>query len=416
MRRVLAVGIGMLMVLVSIVGYARVSVVGYARAVDVMNANTQQNLTLEVYVPHIVNWWLNDTSDTHCYASSNPAAVNARALDADNVTEYKFTVIVRHALGYDNILCLDIFAWYDEGDDATYLTYGAYGTDPSGHNETQPGGNRNLHLRWNYTGADNYYIKWPRPTSNPNGAEVYLGTAGNADIPSGAPSGADGYRKLSISFRPNYQFWFANASGLAMDLSTGYNDDYTWNIKIIAYDEDNGKYDEANNVGINCAASDPFESGNIGLGEFCVYKMVGIKSMGIEPQGKGRPGQIVTLSAGVVRYYANVDYWVNATVTDLVGQNTGKKIGVTNVSTKGGQISAYIPLTDSNKDGTSDVITYFGVPPQSPYPRNADGWFSNGSRVNENFGTLWRVNIPLGTVEDTYVGTITYTIEADPAP
>lgn len=41
-----------------------------------------------------------------------------------------------------------------------------------------------------------------------------------------------------------------------------------------------------------------------------------------------------------------------------------------------------------------------------------NGYFTNGSNVNETFVVNWWVDIPLGTPEGTYVGTITYIIEA----
>ena len=161
----------------------------------------------------------------------------------------------------------------------------------------------------------------------------------------------------------------------------------------------------------------------------------GISQVGqkISPDGTDYKLPILTTtSKGLLAcYMLSMADWNVYMVRGRPGSAAAWETGLTQISSNGDNVGLTVPWSSSNYNpvmGDIDLVyvdiggdmwlvkmdlTPLSIDWAATWIEPiANGWFTNGSKANETLQVKWWVDIPFGTPEGTYIGTITYIIEA----
>lgn len=320
-----------------------------AEALDITtytDTNTTINVTVYNNEPQI-NWY--DLQN-----SSGISKLNDR-IDVDE--EYTFIVNITSDQGWADVEYINITAWFDQGDDATYNNY-------TGHNTTNAGGNLNMFLQYdNSTETASYNMLWPDD-------EVTQGAMTETNISTDT-------HNISFAFTPRYQVRYAPGDGGWT--SSGFDDAWSWNFNISIDDDD----------GYNNSVED----------EYGVYMYTHIAQTTENPSGSGTPGQDdVALNPHTnVTTQCNANYSLSTNVSNLSDGN-GHYIQNTSLSAQGGSLGR------TNFGGAGPLYIYGGA---ASYRNHLVNTFEDTVEIS-----YW-VNISLGTIAGNYSSKVTYIINGE---
>ena len=356
--------------------------------------NTNTAVTTDVVKPH-----LNEVNMTDEYGN----CVLNHQLDVDK--KYTFFINASYQNGWDKIGGMDIYAWYDFGDESRQ------------YNDTQ-GGNLNFHLHYTPDTNGNYLngrwsLEWPK-----NGEvtliDWYTTYESNGGGGGGTPLSTD-YFLLYVNISLGPQVRYANGTDKTTGIgfppnpgpaqnqsnpSQAFNNPHSWNFNVTLYDKNNPS------------------TNDVKYDEFGVYAYTEIIASG-NPTGVGSPGSYIYLSPDshlVVR--ANRNYSVTVSIDDLVDSQGTHIIGRSNVS-----------VYNSDAGGDSSIS---GISQWERFPSNGgplyvwgtsthhmwalnDGTCSVGMNPGYNPDTdytiiQWEITIPPATPEGTYTSVISFEI------
>jgi hypothetical protein len=347
------------------------------------------NIQVDTLYPHISYIELYD-------AGSNASRLNGQ-VDVDPGTgsvEYDLVARVWHNTGNASVRQVEAYLWRDNG--TSEAQPGAFDT---------PGfGNLRMHFVW-WRDNNTFFQYYPTGPQRETTLDI-PGCNWTLDV--------DG-RNVTVRFRfsPHQQVRWANSSGdgWAEPAGTRYDgavpgwspedqsdvaalDDFgSWNIHV-----------EARDVG--GAIADAWD-------EFGLFKYTYIGSSGLpgggNVYGSGPPNTARWLNpVGNVTFCANVDYQLAINCTDLIGQNLGQTIFVTDVSVRGGDLVAQTNFTAPGVP----VFLFGSALPSYHVPLN-DSRVTTTSSADGDPGTpesvFYRCWIP-SVPEDYYKGTLTYSV------
>ncbi len=311
---------------------------------------------------------------------------------------YTFFINGSYGRGWDFVGGIDIYAWYDNGNDST------------NYNDTQ-GANLNFRLHFYpdatdpFNNSGTWELLWP--VNSEVTLEGWYQTV--EDGPSGTPGVNDpnDYYLLRVNVTFGPQIRYAPGDG-TWDVSTNQsdrlvslNDPYSWNFNITIYDADDPtvrqtKYDE---FGIY------------------IYTEISVQN---NPSGMGAPGTTIELlPSSHIGIRTNIEYLVVVNITDLKNATGGRSISRSNVEVRNptannDTFASYIwdwtPFSDpaplyvwgNNSSGTV-------MPPLANGTCTA-GYFYGYDAAIIYTTVEWRLTIPPNTPEDEYRSTITYEI------
>lgn len=301
---------------------------------------------------------------------------------------YYFYINASYSQGWDKVN-MDIYAWYDNGDDTT------------NYNDTQ-GANLNFKLHYVPDTTD--------PVNNSGIWTLVYPTTGEVTLENWNDVCVDGtaygifHLYVNITLGP--QIRYAPGDGTWNNATDQYNrtsslnDINSWNFNVTVYDSSlttarQTRYDE--------------------FGVFA-YTEVGASQ---NPSGAGPPGSTITLNPeSQVAIRANRNYYVTVNVTDLknaTGAETIPRANIEVINSHGdasgnSDISAWTAFSGSGPLwlwGVSAGPTY--MPPMDNGTCTAG--LSSGYDTSTTYTPVsWRVNVPPTTPEDHFTATITYEI------
>ncbi|MCK5112838.1 MAG: hypothetical protein KAQ84_04785 [Thermoplasmatales archaeon] len=278
--------------------------------------------------------------------------------------EHKFCITISSDQGWDDIDYIDISAWYDNGSEST--TY---------NNSGNLGGNLNMLLQYeNTTGVANYTMLWPDD-------EV---TKGNfIETVETDPNGSAGFtecRNLTFLFTPGYQLRYAPGDGSWNNITSAFNDIWSWNFKISVTDSGED-------------ASGPSTVSVID--EFGVYSYTEIVSAGM-PSIQGIPGNESAASSVNITTRSNVNYSLSVDI-DTFLHKTHPTANMSNQTmlVQGGNLTTFTNFT-----GSGPIYLY------GSSTTSVDAEDNNTSKIINNVG--YKCNIPFGQLPGDYYATIYY--------
>ncbi len=280
--------------------------------------------------------------------SSGASKLNAQI---DVNSEYHFIVNVTHPNGWTRVNNVTIRAWFDFGSESTV------------YNGTR-GGNINLFMVYDRA-SGTFSLKWP------TGGEVTLGTCIDTAIDSNT-------HLLEFYFTPGAQFRYAPGDG-TWNSGPGLNDINSWNFEINVTDT-GGWYDSVED-------------------EFGVYRFTSVSASG-NPRATGYPGLTYVMSPSTtVTYSSNADFRLNVSIDDLWNSANTASISAANVAINW---TGHVPNSYVYFTGAGSPIWIFGSPSSfEPAPLNG---------TSQTITVYWRIDIPAGTLPDTYSSPVNYTI------
>jgi hypothetical protein len=348
------------------------------------------NIEVDTLFPHISYIDLYD-------AGTTSSRLNGQ-VDVDPGTssvQYDLEARVWHNTGQASIRQVEAFLWRDNGT-----------------SEAQPGafdaggfGNLRMHFVW-WRDNNTFFQYYPTGPQRETTLDV---------VNSNWTIEGDG-RNITVrfTFSPHQQVRWANSSGDGWAELPGTRFDGRlppgWNAEdqsTVAALDDFGSWNihvEARDVGN--AIADAFD-------EFGLFKYTYIGSSGLpgggNVYGSGPPNTARWLSpAENVTFCANVDYRLSINCTDLIGQNLGQTIFVTDVSVRGGDLVAQTNFTAPGVP----VFLFGSALPAYHAPLNYSR-VTTTSSADGNPGTwepvVYRCWIP-SVPEDYYKGTLTYSV------
>ena len=188
-----------------------------------------------------------------------------------------------------------------------------------------------------------------------------------------------------------------------IDPAQAFNDPYSWNFNMTIYDRTTptareSKYDE-----------------------FGTYAYTEI-SAGGNPSGSGAPGSLLTLTPSSRVYIrTNVEYNITVNITDLSNATGGSIIPRTYVQVLNEDPNGF------NTTGNTDISAWTTFPSSGPlfvWGTSAGGrmsplmdgtytaGYTPGYSTSLVYTTVsWRIFIPVGTPDDSFTSTVTYTID-----
>ncbi len=392
---------------------AEYALVTGASAIKVWTNSLDDNTTITVNVdkPHIFDHGLWKTSDG-MYSTSKLEA----QLDID--TTYTFYAEVNYTVGgVDDLLDADgnvrieVMGWYDEGNTAnsnpepTWLTT---------YNRT-----RQFRLMWvEGSGSNLSNASMSYPASSPGTDEFLLDSWWMDPTGYGVDENT---RRFFFNVTLGPQTWAADGNGFGNRIGTPYydklaalNDPNSWDFRIRVFD------------------NDFVDSFNLSFGEFGVFRYTNITATG-NPGGNAPPGAVNAVLGPQTQiiYSANVPYYVNISIGDLLRQGGGgsipaSKINVSLQNDSGMNLDLYSEINGDDwvngrsfpGAGITNGLCVWGNRTQAaqdiPAPRN--GTTSHGP-WGSDFNSLgvsninWWANVPGGTLEGIYQATVTFTIE-----
>ena len=352
--------------------------------------NTNTVVTADNVKPH-----LNEVNMTDGYGN----CVLNHQLDVNK--KYTFFINASYEKGWDHIGGMDIYAWYDFGNESTQ------------YNNTC-GGNLNFHLHYTPDQGDNYLngtwsLKWPR-TGEISLIDWYTTYKSNGGGGGGGPASTD-YFLLYVNISLGPQARYANGSNSfpqnpgptqdQSDPSQAFDDPYSWNFNVTLYDKDNSS------------------NKDVKYDEFGVYAYTEIIASG-NPTGVGSPGSYIYLSPDshlVVR--ANRNYSVKVSIDDLVDSEGTHIIGRGNVSVFNPDANDDYSISDiyerKSFPANGDALYVWGISGGPPMHALNDGTCSVGMNPGYNPDTdyttiQWEIRIPPATPEGTYTSVISFEI------
>ncbi len=311
---------------------------------------------------------------------------------------YTFFINGSYTRGWNYIGGIDIFAWYDNGNDL------------SNYNDTQ-GANLNFRLHFYpdpvdpFNNSGTWELLWPV-----NGEVTLAGWYQTVeDGPSGTPgvNDANDYYLLRVNVTFGPQVRYAPGDG-TWDISTNQsdrlvslNDAYSWNFNITMYDIDDPtvrqtRYDE---FGIY------------------IYTEISVQN---NPSGMGAPGTTIELlPSSHIGIRTNREYLVIVNITDLKNATGGRSISRSNVEVRNPTAN-----NDTSASYIWDWTPFSALAPLYVWGNNSSGKvmppLENGTCTAGYFygydptviytTVEWRLTIPPNTPEDEYRATITYEI------
>ncbi|MBI5000008.1 MAG: hypothetical protein HZB92_00555 [Euryarchaeota archaeon] len=354
--------------------------------------NSDSSIIVNTVYPHIWNMEMYYQNDS---ASVLNSMVNVNPGDGSNW--YRINVTGNYssvAGGADAIDNVSVYLWWDGGANGDF----------SGLVDTGwP--NRGLHMQW--TKAGGFSMVFPL-----SGESEFLWGTTQIDVAPGPNY------TFSFAFRMNQQAWNASGDGTwDAGLNTPPNrwrsDDGVDDQTTVAALDDAWSWD------IKAAVTDTVHSASISaFDEFGIARFVYLGTGASLPgggllSGSGAPGQTVTLQPSVnqnVTFNANCNYDLRTWSTDLSAIIPANGvIPAANLSVAGGQWAGLQALGGSGEPNAIWLIGSlgpggYGVPGSTGTSNNT--W----NAVDGGFSVYWTCSIPLGKAEDSYVGTITYSI------
>ncbi|MBI5000007.1 MAG: hypothetical protein HZB92_00550 [Euryarchaeota archaeon] len=301
--------------------------------------------------------------------------------------------------GADAIDLVDVYLWHDNG---------TTGADASGAVDS---GWPNLGAHYRWTKGGGFTTVFPLTGESDCMAVHSSATVEAAPLPN---------FNYSFAFRLNQQIrnasgdgvWSAGIAGVPPSrymIDDGYEDQlsnamalddaYTWDIKVVVMNTTSN------------ATSSAFDE--FGIARF-VYLGTGASLPGGGLlSGSGAPGQMVILQPSAnqnVTFNANCNYDLRMWSTDLFASIPANGvIPALNLSVLGGQWAAYQPLNGSNE---ANAIWLIGASVPIAYGQPGNTGISNNTwnAPNGGNGVVMRCSVPLGKAEDSYSGTVTYSI------
>ncbi len=284
--------------------------------------------------------------------------------DVNNSAEYRFIVNISSDQGWDDIEYVDIFAWYDQGNDS------------SDYNETD-GGNWNLYLQYqNTTGTPVWRMLWP------HGGEFIQGTYNDrvGFDPYGSP-GRTECHNLSFSFIPSYQVRYAPGDGAWDTTRNTTTDTKSWNFRI-----------EITDSGEDTTGPIMIWSAD----EFGIYSYSEIVSAGW-PTIIGHPGENATANSNIsLVSRSNGNYSLTTDVDTLVHRTfPAATISRERIWVRGGDLNIF-------NNFTAPGGIYFYGSLGTYHLAQANGTSLTTSDVQ------YKCNIPFGQIAGDYVAPIRY--------
>lgn len=326
-------------------------------------------------------------------------------------------------------------------DDSTKLSVTVYGVQLNYRNITQGGtideggnsilGNNqgdvttqtNVTLNFTSTDGDIGTVKYFNVTAwFDNGTDNnYYEDIGNApnfrwklemDNTSGSPTW-----NLTSS-HPNNEVIFNNAERLFHNQTTqNWTISLTFNYQVKHALPDTGDWggtpDTVNTWNVNWTAAQPdYQLNTTWQNEFGIYKYVFVAASS-DPTGSGAPGETIdgdtqpSLRSNVT-FRTNDAFNISAQINNKFDNGPG-------IKTNDGEHSIPINNVGVKTNWTDGISNYNNFPSlgeevmfntSSPHEAYLSG-------IEEEFGTFWRVSIPLGQYADTYKTAITYKIRMD---
>ncbi len=313
---------------------------------------------------------------------------------SDVGSTYTFFINASYDLGWSKVGGIDIYAWYDFGDDSRP------------YNDTQ-GKNCNFHLHFTPDTTDPvnnegiWRLLWPNGTDEVKLIDWYQKTEDRAA--SGGVGGTPGsdeydYFLLYVNISFGEQLVYAPGNGWTpssnqSDPAQSFNDINSWNFNITIYDKNSPLVKETK------------------YDEFGIYAYTEV-SVQNNPAGVGFPGSTIDLNPPTkIGIRANLPYRVTVNISDLRGQkNSSHIIGRGNVevinahpdaNSTNSDISDWAPFTNGN-----DPLYVWGT--DTYYmPDLCNGTWSAGlqggySSDDTYTYVYWRINIPPNTLDDEY--------------
>jgi hypothetical protein len=322
-----------------------------------------------------------------------------------DTTMYYIEADLYHEDGFPNIVQADLFGWFDQGN-VGLLSEAVYDLAETPNSAE----NRQFHLRWTRGGVPSEFeIIYPNPARYGFNPEIALDLPNCGYTDDIIPT--EWNMTLTFAFIPYQQTVnapgpFSELPGWRWDMMFGPQEEPDPNNPVYAPLNDPNTWDfrlQASDTGGGIAiASDEF-----GIFRYQALTMAGTPGGGLL-QGQGPPStNNISLNPqnAVVNFSSNCQLNLSVYVTDLV--SVPDTIPATALSTWGGDIGAESFFTAA---GTGGRQFYLG----------GVGWWYNSLAWNrysetDDWGGLinWEVNIP-AVVEDTYPGTVTYTLGRPP--
>ncbi|MCK5037837.1 MAG: hypothetical protein KAS16_01950 [Thermoplasmata archaeon] len=369
-------------------------------------------ITVNVDSPHIFDHGLWKTLDG-MYSTSKLDT----QLDID--TTYTFYAEVNYTIGgIDQLQNLDakerieVMAWYDEGK--------LLGSNPEPSWLTPDNRTRQFRLTWveGLLGTFPSSANMNSPTGSPGTDEFLLDSWWMDPSGYGADSNT---RRFFFNVTLGPQTWAADGNGFGNGIGSPYydkaqalNDPDSWDFRIRIFD------------------NDFVNSANLSFGEFGVFRYTNITATG-NPGANAPPGAVNAPLGpqSLITYSANVPYYVNASIGDLMRVGGGGSIPASSINISlqndsGINLDLY---SEINGDywvngkafpgaGVSNGLCVWGNRSQAttiiPAPKNgttAHGpWGSDFNSMGVT-NINWWANVPGATAEGIYVASVTFTIE-----
>mgnify|MGYP001598885600 CR=1 FL=1 len=284
--------------------------------------------------------------------------------DVNDSAEYRFIVNISSDQGWDDIQYVNIYTWYDHGNDG------------STYNQTL-GGNWNLYLQYeNTTGTAVWRMHWPHGGEFTEG--TYLdrigydpyGSAGNTEC-----------HNLSFSFIPSYQVRYAPGDGVWDTTSNTTTDAESWNFLVEVTDSGED-------------APGPITIWIVD--EFGIYSYSEIVSAGW-PTIIGQPGENATANSNItIITRSNGNYSLTTDVETLVHRKFPATISRERIWVRGGDLDTFDNFTAS-----PGVIYFYGSMGMYHFAE------ANGTALLTS-DVQYKCDIPFGQMAGDYVAPIHY--------
>ena len=357
---------------------------------QIYNADTE--IAADNNIPHINQLDIRD--------SLGQSRLNKQS---DVGSTYTFFMNCSYDQGWADVGGLDIYAWYDFGNDDINVR---------NYNDTE-GKNYNFHLHFSPDTFDpvnnpgTWELKWPNGTDEVTLIDWYQKTEDRSGFFGSMPGAADGwdYFHLFVNISFGAQLVFAPGQGWApagnqSDPNSAFNDLGSWNLNITIFDRTTTSIRESK------------------YDEFGIYAYTEI-SVHNNPGGQGFPGSLVELSPPtVIGVRSNIPYYVKVNISDMVGtRNPAHIIDRGNVEVRNSHsdvnaTNSDISVWTSFTSGGTDALYVWGNG-SSMYqmPNLANGTWSAGlqegySDVDVSTSVFWRIFIPPSTPDDHYRATV----------
>ncbi len=381
-------------------------------ATGAMKINTNAfDMTTKLYVntdvPHVF--------DIDMWDASDAGQVSVLNTQVDVKNTYTFFTEVNYTIGgvdefwdnNDNVRVI-LWAWHDEGQTDT-------DSNPEGTWATEDNRTRQFSVAWDegttlVPGQGSASMLYP------------VGSAGEDEFrldsywvdPTGYGLDSSTWR-LYFNITFDNQTWAADGNGFGNGASSNINDPgqslndiNSWDMRFQIYDQN-----------FVTALNESYE-------EFGIFKFTNISVSG-NPMGNAPPGTNDSALSpfSQITYAANLDYYLNVSITNLSKVGGGAEIGANNI-----RVEMNDPQANSTNTQLNDTFSYF---PDADIPLGIWGNVSqpvsnwvlpaplNGTTANGPFGSdynayggatdlEWYATVPGATLEGIYEAVITITI------